>query len=113
MKSIKLFVAYMASEMINRVQSAEEKAEQAMIAARCHADEIISAAEKRIAEADASAKNQAEIKAGRIIDTAEGMAREKSLKAEREAVLSGEKMKTAAKEKQPEVTKAVLSIILS
>ncbi len=103
----------MASEMISRVQAAEEKSEQAIQAAKLKADEIIAAAEQRIAEAAATAKNQAGIKAGRIIDTAGGVARENAVRAEREALLAGEKMKTSAKEKQPEVTKAVLSIILS
>ncbi|NLO44939.1 MAG: hypothetical protein GX107_00300 [Clostridiales bacterium] len=103
----------MASEIIKKVQAAEKKSEQALLNARTAADSLIFEAENHIDEADATAKNQAEIKAGRLIDTAKGAAREKAIKAEREARELGAKMRESAEKKQSDVTKAVLEAILS
>lgn len=103
----------MASEMIDRVQQAEKLSEQAMAQAQTRAQQILSDAKSRISALDATSRNQTDIKATRILDTAGGISRENAIKSEKAALEKGEKLKNEAKNRQAAVNKAVLSEILA
>ncbi|MCR5484833.1 MAG: hypothetical protein K6F09_04500 [Clostridiales bacterium] len=103
----------MASEMINRVLSAEKSAENAVNRAREEAEKILFETKKRIADADAAAVDKALVKAKEIVEAESVKAREAAAAAEKSAAEKGMGFKKNAEQKQSEVTKAVAQILIN